>query len=72
MAIQVFICPRRHETEKVFTPTQKLPKWISCPKHMSMTHSPGCAKFHQCRARALRQTVYRVGVGGDLPTRGAF
>ena len=72
MPVHEFECDRKHVTERVFKITADLPAWIRCPEHGSSTHYAGCAKDHVCRLRARRRTVYRVGVGGDLPTRGAF
>lgn len=73
MPIQEYECPRKHVTTKVISIEKSPgPGYIKCPRHASMTHYPGCAASHVCGLRATRREVYRVGVGGDLPTRGAF
>lgn len=72
MPIYEFECPSGHVTSRPFKLSDKLPGWTKCQQHTSTTHYPGCAKTHTCGKRAKRRQVYRVGVGGDLPTRGAF
>lgn len=69
-------CPRGHVTERV-VPLKKAPgpKAVKCVVHIGgpgSTHYPNCAEAHTCGLRAKRREVYTVGVGGDLPTRGAF
>lgn len=77
-----FECPRRHVTERI-VPLSKyadLPKKVKCVVHIGgpgSTHYEGCAGNgkvgpHICGEWARRREVYTVGVGGDLPTRGAF
>ncbi len=74
MPMYDFVCARKHETTRMFPVNQihYLPAYIKCPVHLSTTHSPGCAKIHGCGLRAKRVEVYTPGIGGDLPTRGAF
>jgi hypothetical protein len=72
MPVYEFKCPSQHVTTRVFGIKAVLPKFVKCLVHKSTTHSPGCAKFHQCNKRAARVEVYKIAVQGDLPTRGAF
>lgn len=58
MPIYEYECPKGHVTTRVASLKQEPPKTVTCPK--------------PCERRAKKRTVYRVGVGGDLPTRGAF
>jgi hypothetical protein len=73
MPIQEYVCSRKHLTMKMVSLAKSPgPKFVKCPVHLSTTHSPGCSKIHGCGLRATRREVYRVSVGGDLPTRSAF
>jgi hypothetical protein len=66
-------CDRGHVTERVVRLADAPgPKWIRCHVHMSTTHYENCRANHDCGLQAKRVEVYQVGVGGDLPTRGAF
>lgn len=78
MPIYEYECKRGHVTLRT-VPLAKAPgaKYVKCDNHRGSgdsgsTHYEGCAKAHVCGLRANRREVYRVGVGGDLPTRGAF
>lgn len=65
-------CPRGHVTERTVSLAKAPgPKWIRCHVHTSTTHYPNCRANHDCGLQATRQMPL-VGVGGDLPTRGAF
>ena len=50
-------CPKQHVTERVMGFERTVPKKITCP---------------ECGQKAAKVTVYKVGVQGDLPTRGSF
>lgn len=56
MPVQEYICPDKHVSVRRFTFIQQPKVWVKC----------------QCGKRAKKREVYRVGVGGDLPTRSAF
>lgn len=76
MPIYEYECKQGHVTLRT-VPLAKAPgpKYIKCDDHRGgegSTHYPNCAKEHVCGLRANRREVYKVGVGGDLPTRGAF
>lgn len=64
MPIHEFECPAGHVTQRVFKLNDKLPGWLVCGETKP--------KSQRCGKRAKRRQVYRVSVGGDLPTRGAF
>jgi hypothetical protein len=73
MPVYTFKCSRGHETDIVVRVSDMPgPGKVKCKAHKGMTHYEGCDRVHRCDQWARRVTVYRVGVGGDLPTRGAF
>lgn len=66
-----YICPRGHVTEKtVRFQDAPGPGRLRCKTHTSITHCDDSGD--ECNLVALKKTVYRVGVTGDLPTRGSF
>jgi hypothetical protein len=81
MPIQEYECPRKHVTTRMISLAKSPgPGYVKCSYHKGTgnsgsTHYEGCGGpkgSHTCGLRAKRHEVYRVGVGGDLPTRGAF
>jgi len=80
MPLYEYKCPSDHVTERVISLQKTPPKWIKCDYHRGSgvpgrTHYEGCGGpkgGHTCGLRAKKVQVYRVGVTGDLPTRGAF
>lgn len=63
-------CPLGHVTEKVVGIRDDAPATVRCPKWI--LSYPDAEPERRCGRRAKKRTVYRVGVTGDLPTRGAF
>lgn len=75
MPVYEYVCSDGHVTERVVSIKKNPPKSIKCNERMPDGKAEdGCSfgKHNCCGKAALKKTVYKVGVQGDLPTRGAF
>lgn len=65
-----FTCSAGHTTEKTFRIKDEVPASIRCK--VPRCGYRDCREHRPCGRRAKKSQVYRVGVQGSLPTRGAF
>lgn len=70
MPVYEYECGKGHVTTRIVPLRREPSKTIRC--NAPIGNGRCTTNGLKCKRRARKRTTYRVSVGGDLPTRGAF